>query len=42
MNKWLEQLRGLNPQEVGSWPLPFKLGGPGVAVNASAVRRVLV
>ncbi|MEO5862137.1 MAG: type 4a pilus biogenesis protein PilO [Burkholderiales bacterium] len=27
MNKWLEQLRGLNPQEVGSWPLPFKLGG---------------
>jgi type IV pilus assembly protein PilO len=27
MNKWLEQLRTLNPQDVGSWPLPFKLGG---------------
>jgi type IV pilus assembly protein PilO len=27
MNKWLEQLRNLNPQDVGSWPIPFKLGG---------------
>jgi type IV pilus assembly protein PilO len=27
MNKWLEQLRGLNFQDIGSWPIPFKLGG---------------
>ena len=27
MNKWLEQLKGLNPQDPGSWPWPFKLAG---------------
>jgi type IV pilus assembly protein PilO len=27
MNKWLEELRALNFQDIGSWPLPFKLGG---------------
>ncbi len=27
MNKLMEQLRTLNFQDVGSWPLPFKLGG---------------
>ncbi len=27
MNKLLEQLRALNFQDIGSWPVPFKLGG---------------
>ena len=27
MNTLLEQLRSLNPQDVGSWPVPFKLAG---------------
>lgn len=27
MNKLMEQLRTLNFQDVGTWPLPFKLGG---------------
>lgn len=27
MNNILEQLRALNPQDVGSWPIPFKLAG---------------
>ena len=27
MNKLMEQLRALNFQDVGSWPVPFKLGG---------------
>jgi type IV pilus assembly protein PilO len=25
MNKWLEQLKTLNPQDPGGWPLPIKL-----------------
>ena len=27
MNNWLEQLKALNPNDPGSWPWPFKLGG---------------
>ena len=27
MNNLLQQLRGLNPQDIGSWPIPFKLAG---------------
>lgn len=27
MNKWLDQLKALNPQDPGSWPWPFKVVG---------------
>ncbi|MEO6022761.1 MAG: type 4a pilus biogenesis protein PilO [Burkholderiales bacterium] len=27
MNNLLQQLRGLNSQDIGSWPIPFKLAG---------------
>lgn len=36
MNKFLEQLRALDPNDPGRWPLPFRIGAIGVILVIAA------
>lgn len=36
MNKFLEQLRGLDPNDPGRWPLPFRIGAIAVILVVAA------